>query len=168
MNVPAEDLSPELVAALATLTDEYGPRGVADALGTLYPGSVPFREHSVQLNGFLWRLAVALGMVDPEQEDSVDLDPERVVSQSVAAIAELRRDGPQLRQWAIMVADLDRSEHGRHEGDVQSGSPTGVSEGNPHLPTGARLGYSLDGTYAYVMPERGRRHDPEAWKVRLR
>lgn len=70
-----------------------------------------------------------------------------------------------LRPWAAMVSDLDRSAHGRHEGDVQSGSPTGRSEGNPHLPVGTVLGYSLDGTWTYIVPPRENRYDPDAWKV---
>lgn len=76
------------------------------------------------------------------------------------SIGELRR----LRAFAAMVSDLDRSEHGRHEGDVESGAVDGVSQGNPNLPTGAVLGYSLDGTYEYVMPPRDKRWEPEAWK----
>lgn len=69
------------------------------------------------------------------------------------------------QKFALMVADLDRSPEGRHEGDVQSGAPDGVSPGNPHLQTGDVLGFSLAGTYEYRMPERSKRHDPEAWKV---
>jgi hypothetical protein len=61
-----------------------------------------------------------------------------------------------------MIIDLDRNENGRHEGDADVGDPTGVSQGNPRLRTGDVLGYDLGGR-PYVMPARGRRHDPTAW-----
>lgn len=67
--------------------------------------------------------------------------------------------------FASMVADLDRNEHGRHEGDADVSDASGRSQGNPLLPTGATLGYSLGGRWRYVVPERGRRHDPSAWRV---
>jgi hypothetical protein len=77
--------------------------------------------------------------------------------------AEVRR----LSVFARMVNDLDRNEHGRHEGDVDGGDPTGVSQGNPRLHTGDVLGYSIAGDQRpYVMPERGQRHDPQAWGAR--
>jgi hypothetical protein len=67
-----------------------------------------------------------------------------------------------LRQFQRMVNDLDRNENGRHEGDVDCGDPTGVSQGNPRLHTGDILGYDIGGR-PYVMPPRGQRHDPDAW-----
>lgn len=70
-----------------------------------------------------------------------------------------------LRKFQRMVNDLDRNEHGRHEGDADVGDPTGVSHGNPRLKTGDILGYQLGGI-PYVMPERGKRHDPKAWGAR--
>lgn len=78
---------------------------------------------------------------------------------------ELRQDVANLRRFQRMVTDLDRNEHGRHEGDADVGDPTGVSQGNPRLKTGDVLGYSLSGT-PYVVPERGQRHDPTAWGAR--
>jgi hypothetical protein len=61
-----------------------------------------------------------------------------------------------------MIIDLDRNENGRHEGDADVGDPTGVSQGNPRLRTCVVLGYDMGGR-PYVMPARGRRHDPTAW-----
>ncbi|WP_141575907.1 hypothetical protein [Actinomadura sp. WMMA1423] len=89
-------------------------------------------------------------------------------------LTELPVDESAQRALAQIVADLDRCPHGRHEGDpcvgwtgpglYTGGCEGGISLGNPHLKTGDHLGY----TYAsnpYVMPERGRRNDPEAWKA---
>ena len=45
------------------------------------------------------------------------------------------------------------------------GDPTGVSQGNPRLHAGDVLGYDIGGR-PYVMPERGKRHDPAAWGAR--
>ncbi|MFJ2399818.1 hypothetical protein ACIOUE_00840 [Streptomyces xanthochromogenes] len=67
-------------------------------------------------------------------------------------------DGP----WAALVADLDRCEHGRHEGD-DCGSCEGRSHGNPHLRPGAVIGYGLRGN-RIVMPDRDHKHDPAAWR----
>ena len=76
---------------------------------------------------------------------------------------EIRR----LRKFERMVSDLDRNENGRHEGDADVGDRDGVSQGNPlPLTTGSTLGYGLGGSIRYVMPERGKRHDPDAWIVR--
>lgn len=66
------------------------------------------------------------------------------------------------RAFAQMVSDLDRCPHGRHEGDV-CGGPTGCngpSVGN--IKAGTVIGYTISGV-PYVMPERGQRHDPDAW-----
>lgn len=79
-------------------------------------------------------------------------------------VEELRLEVQALAPFRRMVADLDRNEHGRHEGDVDAGDPTGVSHGNPRLQTGDVLGYDIGGR-SYVMPERGRRGDPIAWRT---
>ncbi|WP_242890768.1 hypothetical protein [Actinomadura litoris] len=98
--------------------------------------------------------------------------------QAAAKLREYLTDQPpsdsELRRLARIVADLDRCPHGRHEGDTcigwtgpdtyQGGCEGGVSLGNPHLQTGDHLGYAYSAS-PYVMPERGRRHDPEAWKA---
>ena len=73
--------------------------------------------------------------------------------------AELSR----LRQFAMLVSDLDRNANGRHEGDVDSGDPTGTSRGNPSMPTGALIGHTID-RMPIVVPPRTKRHDPDAWK----
>lgn len=68
-------------------------------------------------------------------------------------------DGP----WAALVADLDRCQHGRHDGD-KCGSCGGPSRGNPHLRPGTVIGYGLRGE-PIVMPHRDDRHDPASWRT---
>lgn len=107
-------------------------------VATLNPHPCPHCGSSAWANGRSWMEAV---------------DVPVLVGQS-----ELQR----LRAFAVLVSDLDRNAHGRHEGDVDSGDPTGVSQGNPSLPTGALIGHTLDGR-AIVVPPRSRRSDPAAW-----
>lgn len=76
---------------------------------------------------------------------------------------ERRKEVNRLSRFATMVGDLDRNEHGRHEGDVDGND---VSDGNPHIRPGETFAYSLHGAVEYRMPERGQRHDPDAWAVR--
>ncbi|MDG5773930.1 hypothetical protein [Mycolicibacterium fortuitum] len=71
-----------------------------------------------------------------------------------------------LEGYRIMLADLDRNEHGRHEGDGDGYDPSGMSQGNPHLATGQVIGYSLHGSWKYVVPEPRLRGDLAAWRVR--
>lgn len=72
----------------------------------------------------------------------------------------------ELEDYRLMLGDLDRNEHGRHEGDVDGGDPTGASQGNPHLKTGDVLGYSIGGyRRKYVVPEPRLRGDIKAWQV---
>lgn len=78
--------------------------------------------------------------------------------QAQDALADVRH----LEQFRQIVLDLDRNANGRHEGDADVGDPTGISQGNPRLRTGDTVGYGIGGV-PYVMPERGRRHDPAAW-----
>lgn len=99
---------------------------------------------------------------DPAVYSNVSIGGRRVTWRELAEHQE--RDIRRLRDFERMVLDLDRNEHGRHEGDADTGDPCGVSHGGPHK-TGDVLGYSLGGRWRYVMPEQGRRHDPEAWKV---
>lgn len=69
-----------------------------------------------------------------------------------------------MTELAKLLADLDRCEHGRHEGDVCSGinGCNGPSQGNPHIRTGDVIGYTIE-RQPIVMPKRGHRHDPAAW-----
>ena len=76
----------------------------------------------------------------------------------------MRAETVQARQWQEMVADLDRSPHGRHEGDAEGQDPSGISQGNPFIREHATLGYDISGR-PYRMPERSRRHDIDAWKA---
>lgn len=64
--------------------------------------------------------------------------------------------------WAALAADLDRCQHGRHEGD-DCGSCDGPSRGNPHMRTGHVIGYGLRGDFI-VMPPREVKSDPAAWR----
>lgn len=68
-----------------------------------------------------------------------------------------------LNRWAVMVSDLDRCEHGRHEVDVCS-SCGGPSVGNPLLPEGTVLGHNIDGT-PYVVPSRSFRSRIDVWRA---
>jgi len=67
-----------------------------------------------------------------------------------------------LNGLANVLSDLDRNEHGRHEGDVDSGDPTGVSQGNPYIEEGQQIGFTMGGQ-PIVMPPRAQRSDPKAW-----
>ena len=66
-----------------------------------------------------------------------------------------------------ILTDLDRCQHGRHQGDPcgPADDCTGTSAGNPHLRPGATIGYGLRGD-RIVMPDRDYKHDPAAWRVR--
>jgi hypothetical protein len=69
-----------------------------------------------------------------------------------------------LRRWRSLMLDLDRNRNGRHQGDADVGDPSGVSQGNPHLPTGAVIGYTIAGERVPIVhPPREDRHRPEAW-----
>lgn len=65
-----------------------------------------------------------------------------------------------------ILTDLDRCQHGRHEGDPcgPADACNGTSTGNPHLRPGAVIGYGLRGD-RIVMPDRDYKHDPAAWRV---
>lgn len=68
--------------------------------------------------------------------------------------------------WIKLIADLDRCQHGRHQGDPcgPADACTGTSAGNPHLRPGAVIGYGLRGDHI-VMPDREHKHDPKAWRA---
>lgn len=66
-------------------------------------------------------------------------------------------------EWGILVSDLDRCVHGRHQGDVCS-SCGGPSVGNELLPVGTVVGHDLGG-HAYVAPPREQRHRIDAWRT---
>ncbi|WP_407563349.1 hypothetical protein [Streptomyces sp. 184] len=67
-------------------------------------------------------------------------------------------------EWARLAADLDRCEHGHHEGDVCGDTCVTASRGNPHLRPGQVIGYGLRGDPIY-MPTRENKHDPAAWRT---
>lgn len=79
---------------------------------------------------------------------------------------KLEETNRELRFWATLVQDLDRSPHGRHIGDAEVQDPSGISRGNPLLPEGQILGFTMSGTSrAYVIPGRLDKHkpDPAVW-----
>lgn len=65
-----------------------------------------------------------------------------------------------------ILTDLDRCQHGRHQGDPcgPADDCTGTSAGNPHLRSGQVIGYGLRGDQI-VMPDRDHKHDPAAWRT---
>lgn len=87
-------------------------------------------------------------------------------------VADAERQRRNLTGLAVVLSDLDRCRHGRHEGDAcagwrpgepDSGCEGGRSRGNPHMPTGAQVGHDLYGR-PIVVPDRGSRHHPDAWR----
>jgi hypothetical protein len=63
-----------------------------------------------------------------------------------------------------VLTDLDRCQHGRHQGDAcgPADDCTGTSAGNPHLRPGAVIGYTMRRDFI-VMPDRDDKNDPDAW-----
>lgn len=68
--------------------------------------------------------------------------------------------------WIGILADLDRCQHGRHQGDAcgPADDCTGTSAGNPRLRPGTVIGYTLR-RGPIVMPDRDHKHDPAAWSA---
>jgi hypothetical protein len=122
-------------------------REIAPTLAA-FPGDVLFRQH----------LADAV-LEQVGERSNVTIGDHRLTWQELAdrQQGEIRR----LSAFATMISDLDRNEHGRHEGDVDGWTP---SEGNPHIRPGEPFGYTIHGARAYVMPvDRALRGQPEAW-----
>jgi hypothetical protein len=80
--------------------------------------------------------------------------------------AQLEDEVRKLSKWATIASDLDRCEHGRHEGDVCGGVTgcNGPSVGNRLIGHGP-IGHTMDGAHIFS-PPRERRHDPDEWVVR--
>lgn len=78
-------------------------------------------------------------------------------------VRNLREEVGRLQGLSRVLSDLDRCEHGRHEGDVCSGVSgcNGPSHGNQFL-TDRRVGTDLSGN-ALRVPERGRGYVAEDW-----
>jgi hypothetical protein len=79
---------------------------------------------------------------------------------------DLQRSLNRARAFERICMDLDRCEHGRHEGDVCDGCG-GASHGNPFhyneisgdpLP----IGYTIDGK-EIIIPGRDDKYDPAKW-----
>lgn len=67
-------------------------------------------------------------------------------------------------QLVTILFDLDRCEHGRHEGDNCNGCG-GPSQGNP-LVAARQLGFDISGR-PILLPKRSENpRDPEAWRTK--
>lgn len=85
----------------------------------------------------------------------------RLVEQSV--------DGPgsqEARDMAAILSDLDRCQHGRHQGD-ECGGCGGRSQGNPHMQPGSVVGYNVYGN-PITMPHRDDKYDVNKWVEKRR
>lgn len=93
------------------------------------------------------RLTELRDAINPGDDDSVD--PTRATA-----------------RWAYrlvnVLVDLDRCEHGRHEGD-DCGSCGGRSHGNPNVGADRVIGYGRLGQPMFL-PHRDRKHEPAAWR----
>jgi hypothetical protein len=70
-----------------------------------------------------------------------------------------------LYKWSQICADLDRCEHGRHEGDVCD-QCRGPSHGNPLLGVDRQIGYDIGGLPICVPLRGDGKGDPENWNPR--
>lgn len=122
---------------------------------------------------------------DPDVWSNVSTGEHRLTWREVHErnLVELQR----LRPFARILSDLDRCEHGRHEGDNCYGC-AGPSQGNPMmvqapeavrisrpLPNGMvsvvdldprQIGFALSGRPIYVPDPAGRTGAPEAWETK--
>lgn len=105
-------------------------------------------------------LAGVVGDLVAATKSNISIDGERQTWQQLYEREHKAR--LELQDYRTMLSDLDRNEHGRHEGDIDGAAP---SQGNPHLKTGDVLGYSLGAAWKYVVPEPRLRGDLHAWKV---
>ena len=74
----------------------------------------------------------------------------------------------QLQQFLMLLDDMDRCEHGRHETDFCN-MCEGMSKGNPYMDEHRTIGHTLDGL-AITLPDRRvlrRRGNPSEWNARL-
>ena len=90
------------------------------------------------------------------------------INAQISRIVQLERaaervDNERRRIALKMAYDMDRCEHGRHEGDPCFGCPGGYSKGNPHLKVGEPFAYGLSGLIQYVLPPREKRLAVENW-----
>lgn len=84
-----------------------------------------------------------------------------------AEVDRLRKQVESYYESHALLMDLDRCEHGRHEGDhcTLTGGCGGPSKGNPHIREGDTIGYTLSAK-PIVMPPRDKRHLAEEWVKR--
>ena len=94
------------------------------------------------------------------------VDDERVPITVGEYVERLEAELERLRRLAILASDLDRCEHGRHEGDVCGGLSgcNGPSHGNPHMGPDRTIGYTL-GARPYRVPVDRDGGDYAAWAV---
>lgn len=67
-------------------------------------------------------------------------------------------------QLVAVLADLDRCEHGRHEGDTCGSCHGGTSLGNPLIHPDRVIGYSRLAAPIFL-PARDHKHEPAAWRT---
>lgn len=87
------------------------------------------------------------------------------VDDYVERLAAAERRASDTGQLAAILTDLNRCEHGRHEGDICSGVSgcNGPSHGNPIAArNGRQIGYNISGR-PLCIPDRWKLNDPEAW-----
>ena len=85
---------------------------------------------------------------------------EHALEAALPAIRGMLRD-PGADAALRMVSDLDRCEHGRHQGDACYGCGA-ESAGNVNVQEGETIGHDIGGR-EYRMPPVGERHRPSAW-----
>lgn len=73
--------------------------------------------------------------------------------------AEAHQNATEARE---LLGELDRSQHGRHEGDAESQDPSGTSQGNPLLREGQHIGYHISGK-RIVVPHWRDLQKPHTW-----
>jgi hypothetical protein len=88
----------------------------------------------------------------------IDHALERTKQPNLPTLDSQSPDGP----WSALVADLDRCQHGRHEGD-DCADCGGRSIGNPHIALHGLIGYDRHGR-GIVQPDREHKHDVAAWR----
>jgi hypothetical protein len=99
-----------------------------------------------------WRMSETLdSAIYSNQSTIVDGVMRRLTWKELYEQTEKQR--AEARNFMGLCMDLNRCEHGRHEGDNCFGCE-GASKGNPLLRPDRTLGYSIDGRFKYVLPVR--------------
>ena len=130
-----------------------------------YPTSVVFHDRGVEsleaIHGHNGRTRIV--WLDDEEGHEMStwaIDGEALTWKALHATEQQRCWD--LNDWKVLVSDLDRCEHGRHQVDACS-SCGGPSVGNLLLPAGTVLGHTMDAR-PIVQPDRQDRGRIEAWR----